>query len=135
MITENDLVAELVDNPQHYRSVAQKMHDAVSLLDDYKSEDRRDGFGPDVTVKAYIERVGKPAAEVIIASLVNECAWDGRISPRNAEWARGIEQAFDGGAMRHMHIYTTMHMCHLDQIATMMRRMCNGEDITQHTII
>lgn len=128
MITENDLVAELVDNPQHYRSVAQKMHDAVSLLDHYQSEDRRDGFGPDVTVKAYIERVGKPAAEVIIASLVNECAWDGRISPRNAEWARGIEQAFDGGAMRHMHIYTTMHMCHLDQIATEMRKKSKEEN-------
>ncbi len=121
MITENDLAAELVDNPQHYRSIVQKMRNAVSLLDHYQSEDRRDGFGPDNTVDAYISKLGKAGAAMVIASLVNECAWDGRISPRNAEWARGIEQAFDGGAMRHMHIYTTMHMCHLDQIATKMR--------------
>lgn len=128
MITENDLVAELVDNPQHYRSVVQKMRDAVSLLEHYQSEDRRDGMGPNETVTDFACHVGKDAAAVIIASLVNESAWDGRIDPRNAEWARGIEQAFDDGAMRHMHIYTTMHMCHLDQIATMMRKMCNKDD-------
>lgn len=128
MVTESELLAELADNPRHYHSMVQKMRDAVSLLEHHQSVDRRYGFGPDKTVAVYISCVGKHSAAMVIASLVNECAWDGRISPRNAEWARGIESAFDDGAMRRMHIYTTMHMCHLDQIATEMRKKSKEEN-------
>ncbi len=73
---------------------------------------------PAQTVAAYVQEVGYDAAVEVIASLVNQSAWDGRISRRSAEWAKSQENAWDEEAANRLGIYSScIHMAHLNQIA------------------
>ncbi len=73
---------------------------------------------PAQTVAAYVQEVGYDAAVEVIASLVNQSAWDGRISRRSAVWAKSQGNAWDEEAANHLGIYSSrIHMAHLNQIA------------------
>ena len=122
MITQADLKELIADNLTEYRSVVQKMRDAVNLLEAYQLEDIEEGFTPRNTAEAYIGAIGASGAEIVAASLINVSAWDGRISPKNAEWASSVEQSFSADAMNYMRIFPTMHKCHLDQVANEIRK-------------
>lgn len=78
-------------------------------------------YGESGTSKATAEKFSKSItrkrAEMVVASLVNECAWDGRISPTVREWAKHVESAWDARAMGAMRVSTTLHPTHLDSVA------------------
>lgn len=95
-----------------YREYAKSMREAVKKLDELQ----RAHDTPRETVAAFIESVGADKARAVIASLVNASSWDGRIFPSCASWAEGIEDACDEGATRELWMFTSMHMCHLNQI-------------------
>lgn len=121
----DDLVAR---DAESYRKTAKNWRKAVETLDDLCSEDVRDGFGPDVTYKDFCDVcVTAEKANMVIASLVNECGWDGRISQQNREWAAGFEFAFDEQAMRRMSVFPRMHMAHLNQIADEARKAASNK--------
>ena len=76
---------------------------------------------PAETIAEFCETVGKERAVEIIATLVNRHGWDGRISRANKAWA--AEHGYDEEAAQKMNIYTNkIHMAHLDQLATAMRK-------------
>ena len=77
---------------------------------------------PAETVDRFVRAVGEDRAMATIASLVNRSAWDGRISSRNASWARGVTGAYNEDEANRAGISTRMHLAHLDQIADAMRR-------------
>ena len=85
---------------------------------------KAESLTPKVTVEKLIRAIGENRASSVVASLVNGCAWDGRISPRCREWAKHVEGAWDDKAMREWCIDTTMHRAHLDQLALEMIRTC-----------
>lgn len=71
---------------------------------------------PDDTAAALIQREGHDTAAVLLASLVNLYAWDGRISGRAKKWAATVPAALDENTARKYGVYTTIHRAHLDQI-------------------
>ena len=73
-------------------------------------------------VEKYVRAIGKPRAEIVIASLVNENAYDCRICPVAKDWAKRVDKAWDGKAMDNMGVSTMMHTVHLDQLAFEMSR-------------
>ena len=76
---------------------------------------------PDNTVKRFVGEIGKTEAEVVIASLINASAWDGRIDKGNAAWAAGVEDAFSEEAAMKLRMTTEIHRTHLNAVATAMR--------------
>lgn len=72
---------------------------------------------PNNSAKALVDEIGKLNAEVIIATLVNTKAWDGRISPENAAWAARCEEAFDESAADKLGLHTAIHPAHLNAVA------------------
>lgn len=127
MITKQDLVELAHEDAEHYRSLRDKMKYLADMLDLYHDEDVSEGFTPRTTAEAMISSFGQPVTEILIASLVNRHAWDGRIGDKNKEWAIGVEQAFDADAMRKMGVSAKMHLTHLDQIADAMRKICKEQ--------
>lgn len=94
----------------------------ADLLDEYvHSEIIHGSNNPQNTVKRFVEEIGRAEAEVVIGSLINATAWDGRISKENAKWAAGIEDAFDEKATNQLRMRTTIHPTHLNAVATAMR--------------
>lgn len=94
----------------------------TKLLSEYVNAEIIEGDNnPDNSVKRFVSTVGRCEAEVVIASLVNSKAWDGRISKINAEWAANCEEAFDEKAGETLRISTEIHPAHLNAIATAMR--------------
>lgn len=72
--------------------------------------------------RATVEQFGDYSAlRYVVAVAVNCKAWDGRIDPRNANWAR--ETTSTGTAERDYfpHI-DEIHPSHLDQLASVLRR-------------
>ena len=78
---------------------------------------------PKSAIEKYIRSVGKNRAEITIASLVNEAAWDCRICPTSKAWAKRVDKAWDAKAMDNMGVSAIMHPTHLDQLAYEMARM------------
>lgn len=72
---------------------------------------------PNNSAKLLVDEIGNRNAEVIIATLVNAKAWDGRISPDNAAWAASCEEAFDEAAVSKLGFHTTIHAAHLNAVA------------------
>ena len=106
-----------------YRALRDDLRLALEALENQYSEDLRAGNTPSNTIHAYLMMVGADMARSVIATLVNQSAWDGRISDRNAAWAAGIENAWDADSANRMSIYTNrIHMAHLDQMADAMRK-------------
>lgn len=80
---------------------------------------------PADTIKELVKRLGYENAKITVAELVNVIGeWDGRISCRNREWARNIENAARGDEMQSRGIYapSRIHPAHIDQIADYMRK-------------
>ncbi len=79
---------------------------------------------PKATVDAFTGAVGVDMEKNIIASLVNQSAWDGRISRRASDWALSVAGAYDKKACERLYLYCDrIHRAHLDQIALeLMRR-------------
>lgn len=102
--------------------IAKSMRERIAMLDEIQREDVTAGNTPRHTWETYVAKLGESAALHTIASLINECAWDGRISQRNANWAADFVAAFDEECMRKMSAFTKMHMAHLDQIADEARK-------------
>lgn len=126
MITEKELDGMITVDSAIYREMARKMRERADLLDCMVSKDISERRSPAQTYERFAEAVGQKEAQHLIASLVNEYAWDGRIDPRNASWAASVESAFDHGAMRRMSVFARMHMSHLDQIADEARKASNN---------
>lgn len=104
---------------EEYRRTMKDFRKDIAILEYVKSHgDNR----PDTTVKDYIKLVGCKPAMIVVASMVNLNAWDGRIGRANAKWAESIDEALDRDACLECHLYTSMHMTHLDQIATVFRK-------------
>lgn len=83
---------------------------------------------PAQTVAAYVAAVGFDRAAVILASLVNRYAWDGRISETAKEWAETVSDAYDENAGVELYISAdTIHCCHLDQLARAMAEYVPAE--------
>lgn len=82
------------------------------------------------TVRELIARIGYDWAAAIIATVVHDSAWDGRISKRAAEWAKTVEGAYDEDANKEcLHIYAgNVHRAHLDQIALEFMRWAKPTD-------
>lgn len=121
MVTINEYKAMFQRDRAAAREQVALWRDAVEVLDLYQSDDRFDGKTPEHTVKNFVKYVGEDGARFVIASLVNFCAWDGRISPNVAEWAKNTE-SLDAEAAEAAHLYTKMHMAHLNQVAEAMMR-------------
>lgn len=123
MITHEQFEALAKELPEFRKNSKKILHDRISLLDRIQSEDVTNGAGPDHTYAAFEAVAGKVEAAHTLACLVNQSAWDGRISPRNAEWARNYPCSFDEQTMTfEIGEYTRMHKCHLDQIADYARK-------------
>lgn len=70
------------------------------------------------------DELGAERTKILLASLTNYSAWDGRISRANAKWAESVPESWDGSACQRMSVYTNViHKTHLDQMVTAMRRM------------
>lgn len=63
------------------------------------------------------EKNAAPMVFAVLASVVSDCAWDGRISARSANWADGVPGCLDGPTLSLFGIYTNIHRTHLDQLA------------------
>ena len=102
--------------------------DLVKTLEDLYDYNRGETSGPlrnspEMTVSYFVNNVGEESAARTIASLVNQSAWDGRISERNKEWARSVPGALTAEEANNARVYTDkIHKAHLDQIASVMRR-------------
>ncbi len=84
---------------------------------------------PQKTVEEFIKAVGFEEARYCIASMVNGKAWDGRISKRNADWAKTVPDAWDEESGTEMRMYTNrVHTSHLNQLADYMRRECTDRE-------
>ena len=106
-----------------YFMLRTRLKEDIGFLEELVAHDVSEHISPETTVAAFLEKVGQLRAEVVIASLVNNCSWDGRISKANVTWAAEQDEAFDESAMNTMSIYSDkIHRAHLDQIADAMRR-------------
>lgn len=133
MYTLNDYIRDTADLPAaELRETIRNLRDAVAMLDHICADHILNEKTPAETVAAYVAALdaskwvqevaidGREIAEIIIASLVNRSAWDGRISRASAEWARAVQDCMEEGLCDRLRIYTQMHMVHLDQIARAM---------------
>lgn len=133
MYTLNDYIRDTADLPAaELRESIRNLREAVAMLDHICADHILNEKTPAETVSAYVAALdasgwvqesgcdGCEIAEIIIASLVNRSAWDGRISREAAEWARSVEDCMEEGLCDRLRIYTRMHMVHLDQIARAM---------------
>ena len=86
--------------------------------------------GPAATVAAFVAAVGYSRAAVIIATLVNRHAWDGRISRRVASWAAEQPEAWDEKTAVELYLYVddVIHLAHFDQIAREFMKTTPPED-------
>ena len=126
MISKDDLISRCtVDGSmdwKQYHGEIESRRGYVQTLERIQSKDYADRKTPDDTVAAFVKAVGYENAAATIATLINRSAWDGRISWRNAEWAKTIGNALDEKAALDCDIYADgIHMTHLDQIADKMR--------------
>ena len=127
MISKDDLINRCsVDgaiNWKQYHGEIEARRGYVQTLERIQNEDYASRKTPDDTVAAFVKAVGYENAVVTIATLINRSGWDGRISGKNAEWAKTIDNALDEKAAVDCDLYADgIHMAHLDQIADKMRK-------------
>lgn len=103
------------------RETVNAWREARQALENLQAVDYIDGKKPAETVAGFVAQVGYETARFIVASLINEAAWDGRISSDCKAWAAGIESALDSETARHADVFAhSMHKAHLNQIARAM---------------
>ena len=127
MISKNDLISRYTVNGtidwKQYHGEIETRRGYVKTLERIQNEDYSRRNSPEDTVAAFVKAVGYENAATTIATLINRSSWDGRISGKNADWAKTIDNALDQEAAVDLGIYTNaIHMTHLDQIAEKMRR-------------
>ena len=106
------------------RSERIAIHNAIGVGVTTLTAIYREETSPAPTVTRFVEAVGIEAAQVTIASLVNQRGtFDGRISRQTREWAASIDGALDEQTAQEWGIYTdAIHPAHLEQIAQAMIR-------------
>lgn len=77
---------------------------------------------PSDTIAAFVAAVGYDLAVVVVASLVNHSAWDGRIYPSVKAWAASVPDAYDEEAADRLSLHTSIHKAHLNQLGEAMSR-------------
>lgn len=127
MISKNDLISRCtVDGAidwKHYHGEIEARKGYVQKLERIQNEDFSNRKSPDDTEAAFVKAVGYENATATIATLINHSDWDGRISRRNADWAKTIDNALEQKAAVEFDICADgIHMAHLDQIADKMRK-------------
>ena len=116
---------ELKENDIRRREINKTMSADIKTLEAYyrKNVDMYT-CRPDDTILDFIRAVGFDRASAAVATLVNQSAWDGRISKRNAAWAAEIPGALDNEAANHLYMYTNeIHKAHLNQLADVLRTL------------
>lgn len=78
---------------------------------------------PLMTYARFCEEVGYANAGDTIALAVSHASWDGRISKRNADWAEDRLEHRSYTQKDKDNAYVCIHMCHLDQIADIARKL------------
>lgn len=127
MVTKNDIITRFTSDGitdwSQYRAYTKAARANVEKLEEIQRADCINQKTPIETISAFVSAVGYDAAVATVATLINRCAWDDRISINNKKWAATIDEAMNEDAAAECLIYTTMHMAHLDQIASATRDM------------
>lgn len=127
MLSKSDLINRHTSNgvkdwKEYHNDIETRKND-VGILELIQCEDCSKGRSPGDTVASFVEAVGYEKAVATIATLINRSSWDGRISGKNTDWAKTIDNALDQQAAVDCGIYSNrIHMSHLDQIADKMRK-------------
>lgn len=138
MLSKSDLINRHTSNgvkdwKEYHNDIETRKND-VAILELIQSEDCSKGRSPGDTVASFVESVGYEKAAATIATLINRSSWDGRISGKNADWAKTIDNALDQEAAVALGIYTNaIHMTHLDQIADKMRKYTPALEASERT--
>lgn len=93
------------------------LEDSLARLETIYDKQVTGGGNPELTAKEWLAGEDAEVARILLASLINRYAWDGRISHRAADWAAKQEGALDEATMVKKFIYTKIHLAHFDQIA------------------
>lgn len=117
------------NNRDEYREFAAKMRTDCKTLETIYRENI-DGT-PAETVRAYVNAVGYDAARAIIYTLINQSAWDGRISGNVAAAAAADDLSWSEDAAERLWIRSDIHRAHLDQIARAMMEYEPAETNTE----
>ena len=123
MFTMNQYRAMFEEDRKQAREHFENMRNAVQALENQQVVDMINSKRPAETVAAFVQQFGYNTAVVVVASMINSAAWDGRIDAGCAAWAAGIENALDEETANHSGIYAhSMHKAHLNQIARAMMK-------------
>ena len=109
-------------------SIREVLRADVKTLQNVYRETREEG--PAATVAAFIAAVGYSRAVVVVGTLVNRHAWDGRISRSIAAWAEALPETWDEEATQHFSFYIddVIHLAHFNQIAAELKKTTPPED-------
>lgn len=124
MMTMQDYENAFAEKPQAMRVLVKSFKDNVKTLEKLYGVSRMTHNNPQKVIDEFVDAVGYENAKNVIANLVNARAkWDGRISPRNKEWASNIAN-IDRDVIIRMGCYADdeIHSAHLDQLCDYMRR-------------
>lgn len=123
MKTLQEIQNMIENNVEEYRAEYRRIRDEIKAIVDIYNEDRFSGASVKTTIEKCVDAIGYDRLAIVLASLINECNYDGRISDRNKEAAAAIEGAYDRDAARKLSIYTNeIHKAHLDQLFDAFRR-------------
>ena len=124
MMTMQDYENAFAEKPQAMRVLVKSFKDKVKTLKEIHHNARMTHNNPQDVIDEFVDAVGYENATNVIANLVNARAeWDGRISPRNKEWASNLAN-IDRDVIIRMGCYAddAIHSAHLDQLCDYMRR-------------
>lgn len=124
MITMEDYKQMFADDRENARCFSRTFRDDVGLLKSLHHDDIMTHNNPQKTIDEFVDFIGYERACYIIANMVNARAkWDGRISPKNAEWAKEHAE-LDRELVIWLGGYAddVIHSCHLDQLCSYLRR-------------
>lgn len=110
-----ETINEMIEsNREGYFDHKNRLENAVNrLVEIYNATTR-----PDATIAAYEVEVGHDLAVEVIASMVNQKAWDGRIGRETAQWAASQPDSWDENAAFRLGLYSDkIHPAHIDQLA------------------
>lgn len=116
-----DTISALIaaEGRESYRRMTGDIHAAVEALEGIYRETI--DMTPAVTIDKYVAAVGYDMALCVIATIVNRCAGDGRISRSCADWAAAQESAWDADAAERIWIGSdVIHRAHLSQLCAAM---------------
>lgn len=108
-----------------YRMVRHTFEDWLKTLHRIHKETER--LTPKDTANALAKAIGRHEAEVLIGSIVNLKAWDGRIEDCVIDWAQKIDGVCDASAADMLGLNECkIHLAHLNQIALALMAHAKG---------